>query len=113
MYEFCPEHGQRFCPIGDFTKYWCRVYRCPAPNCPGYIEIGDPRAQLLIQLELGVLSKLEVASAAILDEAFGRIRSIDYKTVSIIYFEKTVLGSYRKGEEYRIVWPDGSERHSS
>ena len=113
MYEFCPEHGQQFSSVGDFTKYWCRVYRCPVPNCPGYIEIADPRAALLIQLDLGVLSKLEVASPAILEEAFGRMRWIDYKTVSSIYFEKTVLGSYRKGEEYRIVYPDGSDRHFS
>lgn len=93
MYEFCPEHGERLVPVGNFTKHWCHVYRCPAPNCPGYIEVGSPRwLPVLIRLDIGVLPKLEAATPAVLEEAFGRIKWIDYKTISTIFFEKTVLG---------------------
>lgn len=109
MYEFCPEHGERFVPIGDFTKYWCCVYRCPTPNCPGYIEIADAQClPVLIRLDMGVIPKMEAASLAVLEVAFGRIKWIDYKTVSSIFLERTVLDCYRKQNEYRVVRSDGT-----
>ena len=114
MYDFCPEHGERLLSIGDFTKFWCRVYRCPAPNCPGYIEVSNPNwLPLLIRLDIGVLPKLEASSQPVIEEAFGRIKQIDYKTVSTVFFEHTLLGCYRKREEYRVLYPDGSDGHFS
>jgi hypothetical protein len=114
MYAFCPKHGERLISVGEFTKYWCVIYRCPAQNCPGYIEVADSRwPSTLIQLDIGVLARLEDASPAQLEEAFARIKRIDYKTVSSIFFEHTVLGSYRSRDEYRVIYRDGSDGHFS
>jgi hypothetical protein len=110
MYEFCPEHGERLTEVGDFRQFWCSVYRCPARNCCGYLEVGDPRSlPLLIQLDVGILAKLAAASPPLLKEAFGRIKRIDYKTASIVFFEHTLNGAFRKEAEYRVIYPGESD----
>ena len=39
--------------------------------------------------------------------ACSRIKRIDYKTVSIVFFEQTLLGIYEGAErEYRVVYPE-------
>jgi len=38
------------------------------------------------------------ASEEIIDKAFSRIKHIDYRTISIIYFEQTLLGIYQNKE---------------
>lgn len=107
MYQFCPEHGDRFSEIGDFRKYWARVLKCGEPRCPGYIEIADAQWEYpLLQLQAGVLSALETATPAILEDAFNRVKRIDYKTISIIFFEHTLLGCYRRRDEYKVLYRD-------
>jgi len=92
MFTFRPEHGDRLSEL-PLTKYWCTLLECPESTCPGYIQVGDPQwVYPLLQLTTGVLPALKTASPQMLDEAFERIERIDYKTVSIVRFEQTILG---------------------
>jgi len=45
------------------------------------------------------------ASEEIIDRAFIRIKYIDYKTISILYFEQALLGFYQN-KEYQMVRAD-------
>lgn len=62
------------------------------------------------RLDLGVSKKILTADDALLRTAVERIRQIDYKTVSTVGFEHTLLGCYDPSRTYRIVYPDGSEK---
>ena len=105
MYKFCPVTGEPLRTIGNFRQYWCEVFESTAG---GYLRITDSHSDLLIPLQIGVVDRIKKASAELLDEAFNRIRRIDYKTVSIVAFEHTLLGCYRQQDDYQIVYPDGS-----
>ena len=95
MFKFCPEHGQRL-NSHIFTDYWCTLHECPVSTCPGYIHVGDPQwISPLLRLESGVLRAVKSASPRTLDVAFDRIKRIDYKTVSIVDFESTILGCFK------------------
>ena len=111
MYRYCPQHGEQLTEVGDYREFWFCVYECPQQNCCGYIELADGRhLPILVRLEEGTLRSLETASRELIEVAVSRIKQIDYKTVSIIYFEQTLQGSYRTGNEYRVVYPDGSSK---
>jgi hypothetical protein len=105
MYRFCPVTGEPLRTVGDFRRYWCEVYESTAG---GYLRVGSQYSDLLIPLEVGVLDKITKASPELLDDAFNRIRRIDYKTVSIVAFEQTLLGCYRQKDDYVVLYPDGS-----
>nr|WP_231103676.1 hypothetical protein [Xanthomonas translucens] len=57
--------------------------------------MGDPRWTFpLLDLNPGVKDRLVNADPALVELAVSRIRMIDYKTVSIVDFEKTLLGAF-------------------
>jgi hypothetical protein len=93
MYKYCPVTGELLKEIGDFRRYWCNVYESAAG---GYIRVVGQQSDLLIPLQIGVLDRIKKASPELLDEAFNRIRHVDYKTVSVVDFEHTLLGCYRQ-----------------
>ncbi len=62
----------------------------------------------LLKLQPDVFEMLSQAPQELIDLAFGRIRRIDYRTVSIMDFEQTLLGCFDPSRTYRIVSPDGS-----
>ena len=63
------------------------------------MEVGDPRWVFpLLDLSPGVKEQLAIAEPPLLQLAVSRIRMIDYKTVSIVGFEQTLLGCYREAD---------------
>ena len=82
--------------MGDFRSHWITVYECPS-DLPlhDFMEVGDPRWVFpLLGLNLGVKERLVDADPSLIDIAVSRIKMIDYKTVSIVGFEQTLLGVY-------------------
>ncbi len=63
----------------------------------------------LQRLDPGVGKQLQEADEKRIQEAVPRIRHIDCKTVSIVEFERTIIGSFDPKATYRIVYPDISE----
>lgn len=47
-----------------------------------------------MNLDLGVKDRLVDAESSLVELAVSRIRMIDYKTVSIVGFEQTLLGTF-------------------
>jgi hypothetical protein len=74
------------------------VFECTdRPGVHNFLEVGDTRNVFpLLDLGLGVKEKLVEASESEFKTAVSRIRTIDYKTVSIVGFEHTLLGCYRE-----------------
>ena len=64
----------------------------------------------LLRLEPGVERKIQDVDSSVLKLAAERIRQIDYKTVSIVDFEHTILGCFDSSRRYRVLYPDGSEK---
>ena len=105
----CPHCGRELIEVGQFTQYWCTLYECSSGSCPDYLLVADIRNVYPLQeLQTGVKAKLFQADAELRQVAFSRIKHIDYKTVSIIFFEHTLLDCYRAESEYRVLYPDGS-----
>ena len=106
---YCPETGEALAEHPLPAKYWSRLLYS---SRHAYLLVLDDRWEPspLLRLQPGVFDKLREATPELLDVAFGRIRRIDYRTVSIMVFEHTLLGCYDPKASYRIVWPDGSER---
>lgn len=50
----------------------------------------------LLQLSLGVKERLVGAEQSLVTLAASRIQTIDHRTVSIVQFEHTLLGCYKK-----------------
>jgi hypothetical protein len=76
-----------------------------------FLEVADARWIYPLQrLDPGVGRRIQEADEKRIEEAVPRIRNIDYKTVSIVGFEHTIMGSFDPKATYRIVYPDGSEK---
>jgi hypothetical protein len=56
------------------------------------------------------MRKALTVSDDIIKTATERIVQIDFKTVSIVFFEQTISGNYDDKDRYRIIYPDGSEK---
>lgn len=56
-----------------------------------------------------MIERLVGATGEVEAVAFQRIRRIDYRTVSVLGFEHTLLGIYDERRMYRIVYPDAPE----
>lgn len=111
MNEHCPDCGAKLTEPRDIRTYWLRLLKCPSCLHGDFLEVADSRwIYPMLRLELGVSLKVLAADDVLLRTASERIRQIDYKTVSIIDFEHTILGCYDPNRSYRIVYPDGSEK---
>ncbi len=96
MPKYCSNCGLELREVGDFRSHWITVYECPS-DLPlhDFMEVGDPRWVFpLLGLNLGVKERLVDADPSLIDIAVSRIKMIDYKTVSIVGFEQTLLGVY-------------------
>ena len=108
MSNYCQRCGSEMAQVKLLAHLWIAFYKCPMTT-DAYLEIADPRWIYPLQiLESGVLEKALVAWDELLELAAQRIKVIDYKTVSIIFFEKTLLGNYRAAEEYESARPKQS-----
>ena len=77
----------RLCP-----SLWLSFLNCGVCS-QAYLQVADPRWVYPLQfLELRVLQKAVSATEEALATAAANILFIDYKTVSIVAFEKTLLG---------------------
>jgi hypothetical protein len=106
MKYICPFCGNELLHLRMFHAHYSRLYRCSHESIRNFLEVvGTLHSYPLQNLENGVAEILMEASEEIIDKAFSRIKYIDYKTISIIYFEQTLLGIYQN-KEYQIVRPD-------
>ncbi|WP_343205891.1 hypothetical protein [Rhodanobacter sp. MP1X3] len=98
MTRHCSHCGLALHEVGDFRAHWISVFECPSgASLHNFVEVGDPRWIFpLLDLSLGVKDRLVDADQALVKLAVSRIRMIDYKTVTIIGFEQTLLGCYKE-----------------
>jgi len=96
MSRYCSHCGLELREFGDFRSHWITVYECPSElPLHDFLEVGDPRWIFpLLDLNLGVKDRLTNADPSLVELAVSRIRMIDYKTVSIVGFEQTLLGTF-------------------
>ncbi|UKE77994.1 hypothetical protein KM317_01670 [Xanthomonas translucens pv. arrhenatheri] len=96
MPRHCSHCGLELREVGDFRSCWITVYECPGKRpLHDFLEVGDPRWTFpLLDLNPGVKDRLVNADPALVELAVSRIRMIDYKTISIVDFEKTLLGAF-------------------
>ncbi len=92
MNFYCQRCGGALEQVKLCAPLWIAFLKCN--NCnQGYLEVADPRLIFPLQLlGLGVLEKALAASDETLAAAAGKFQFIDYKTVSIVAFEKALLG---------------------
>ncbi len=103
---YCPNCGSELKEVGDFSKFWFKAYKCKKSN-DSFIEVMDMRWIYPLQnLEKGIIQTLETTDDATIEKAFSRIKRIDYKTISIAFFEKTILNIYDENEEYKVIYPE-------
>lgn len=96
MSRYCSHCGLELREVGDFRRDWITVSECPS-RLPlhDFLEVGDPRWIFpLLDLSPGVKDRLTDADSSLVELAVSRIRQIDYKTVSIVGFEQTLLGVF-------------------
>ena len=96
MSRYCNHCGLKLREVGDFRRYWITVYECPSA-LPGhdFLKVADPRWTFpLLDLNPGVKDRLAHADPSLVELAVSRIRMLDYKTVSIVGFEQTLLGAF-------------------
>jgi hypothetical protein len=94
MPRHCSYCGLALREVDDFRSHWLTVYECPS-GAPlhAFVEVGDARWVFpLLDLGAGVKDRLLGAAPSLVQLAVSRIRIIDYKTVSIVGFEQTLLG---------------------
>jgi len=95
MTRYCPACGSHLNEVGDFRRFWFSVYVCSANPLHEFLYIADARwIYPLLNLQTGVLKALQSVNEATIELAVSRLKFIDYKTVSIVDFEHTLLGCY-------------------
>jgi ssDNA-binding Zn-finger/Zn-ribbon topoisomerase 1 len=95
--EHCPDCGTPLEEVRDCRTHWVRPLKCPECGQPGFLEVADMKWIYPLQrLEYGVMQAIREADEATLHEAVSRIDRVDYKTVSIVNFEKHLLSCKTK-----------------
>ena len=100
MTRHCSHCGSKLTSVGDYHSLWFTVFECSSgADFHDFMEVGDARLVFpLLDLGLDVKRRLLESNMALVRLAASRIKRIDYKTVSIIGFEQTILGSYREAD---------------
>src|SRR5690606_35205220 len=98
MPRCCSYCGKTLQQARDLTHLWLTPYECTgSTEAHHFLEVGDARwVYPLLELQVGVMARLKEADNSLLEIARSRIHSVDYKTVSIVGFEHTLLGCYRE-----------------
>jgi len=106
MKHFCPCCGNELLRLRKFDRHNANLCRCASESFRNFLEIVVTHCNYPLQnLENGVAEILMEASEEIIDRAFIRMKSIDYKTISIVDFEQTLL-SIHQNKAYPIPHPD-------
>jgi hypothetical protein len=106
----CPDCGFQLEEPSDLKRHWLRLLKCKRCVEGWFLEVADPQWIYPMQrLDPGVGRRINDADESKIEEAASRIMRIDYKTVSIIGFERTLMGSFDPTSTYKIVYPDGSQ----
>lgn len=94
MSYYCPNCGVKLDSINIDHDIWIRFYRCNSPRCGLlYAKVVDMKNDYpLIEVFPNIPEKLNQLSPCSVNEAWKKVQFIDYKTVSIVDFEKYVLG---------------------
>lgn len=94
MNDYCPDCGSELSEPRDLRKYWLRLLKCVDKGCGFFLEVGDSRWVYPMQrLDLGVGDKMIAVDEDVIENAVGRIEAINYKTVSILEFERLIKES--------------------
>ena len=93
-YGFCPDCGHELDILPTPNGTWLLAYRCSYLEChKTYIEILDARnIYPLIETYPNIPETLLDATEDLRKLAISRIKKYDFKTVSIVDFERTLLG---------------------
>ncbi len=94
MTYYCPHCGVKLEPVKVDHDIWIEFYRCNSPKCDMvYAKVVDMRNEYpLVEVFPNIPEKLNVLPASSVSEAWSKVQFIDYKTVSLVDFEKYVLG---------------------
>lgn len=85
---YCQNCGSELEQVKICVPLWIAFYKCNSCG-QSWLEVADPRWIYPLQLlELGILEKAMEASDNHLAEAASKFLFVDYKTVSIVEFEK-------------------------
>lgn len=98
-WRYCPQCGAKLDELSVPARLWLKACRCSSVGSCGafYLEKIDGRnIYPLVVTYPNIPDILKTASQQVLDLALSRIRIIDYKTVSLVDFERTLLGVYEK-----------------
>ena len=94
---FCPYCGEELKIKRSFTDLFMDVLQCPAESDHSFLEVLDPVYIFpLLPLNHGVADILEQADAEMVERVSDKIQTIDYKTVSILEFEKAIKKEFLK-----------------
>jgi hypothetical protein len=108
---FCSECGGELREIRDLSAFWAAAYRCSRNEEHTYFRLSDARwIYPILPLQRVTAEKIEHASADDLALAFSRIKRIDYQTISIIFFEHTLLGQYDASRDYSVSYPGSNDK---
>jgi phage FluMu protein Com len=109
--DHCPDCGALLAEVKAVQNFGFRVLKCPRCSGGDFIEISDTKWIFpMLRLDPGIRKLIEDAEESLLEQAAQRIRQIDYKTISIVGFEQTLLGCFDPDKAYRIIYHDGSEK---
>ena len=92
MNEFCLDCGTKLVEDRDLRKFWIRLLGCPSCSHSHFLEVADLRWVFPLQrLQVGSYQAILDADDDRIQEAVVRIRQIDFKTVTIVDFERVFL----------------------
>ena len=94
--KYDPDTGQKLVPIKIINGYWISIYENQETET-SYLYLLDMKWEYpLIKLNPGVSNKIKIADTETIKLACSRIKRIDYKTISTVDFEHTLLGCYKE-----------------
>ena len=106
MEFYCQKCGSRLNVARFLPEYHSSVYVCSNQPYHCYLGLQDTHKEYPLQiLDPKAAENMKNAPEDLLNAAFRRIKFIDHKTISIVYFEQTLLGVYQN-KEIQIVRPD-------
>lgn len=94
MTYFCPNCGVKLERVEVDHDILIKFYRCNSPKCDMvYAKVVDMRNEYpLVEVFPNIPEKLNILPSRSVSEAWSKVQFIDYKTVSLVDFEKYVLG---------------------
>lgn len=93
MSYYCPNCGTKLSPITINHDLWVQFFRCESNGCEKtFAKVVDMRNDYpLIEVFPNIPDKVNDLSVKDVGEAWSRVNFVDYKTVSLVDFEKFLL----------------------